>query len=67
MALKQGAGRLIRRESDCGLLVVADPRLAAPGYGRQLLSALPPMPRLDDLDEALDWLVDLTKPATRAC
>lgn len=67
VALKQGAGRLIRRESDCGLLVVADPRLAAPGYGRQLLSALPPMPRLDDLDEALDWLVDLTRPATRAC
>ncbi|MDA7416140.1 ATP-dependent DNA helicase [Xenophilus arseniciresistens] len=56
VALKQGAGRLIRRESDRGLLVVCDTRLVQMGYGRRLLAALPPMRRLetaDDFDEAL--------------
>ena len=43
VALKQGAGRLIRRETDRGLLVVCDTRLASMGYGRRLLAALPPM------------------------
>nr|WP_236589820.1 ATP-dependent DNA helicase [Ramlibacter aurantiacus] len=47
VALKQGAGRLIRRESDRGVLVVCDPRLASMPYGRRLLSALPPMRRLE--------------------
>jgi ATP-dependent DNA helicase DinG len=59
VALKQGAGRLIRRESDHGLLVVCDPRLAQMGYGRRLLAALPPMRRLNDeaeFEHALDAL-----------
>ncbi len=43
MALKQGAGRLIRRETDRGVLVVCDTRLATMGYGRRLRAALPPM------------------------
>ena len=47
VALKQGAGRLIRRETDRGVLVVCDPRVAQMGYGRRLLAALPPMRRLD--------------------
>jgi ATP-dependent DNA helicase DinG len=59
VALKQGAGRLIRRESDQGLLVVCDTRLVQMGYGRRLLAALPPMRRLKDeaeFDEALERL-----------
>ena len=59
VALKQGAGRLIRRESDQGLLVVCDTRLVQMGYGRRLMAALPPMRRIDDeagFDEALDAL-----------
>jgi ATP-dependent DNA helicase DinG len=48
VALKQGAGRLIRRETDRGLLVVCDTRLVSMGYGRRLLAALPPMRRLND-------------------
>lgn len=51
VALKQGAGRLIRRESDRGLLVVCDTRLVQMGYGRRLLAALPPMRRLADEGE----------------
>ncbi|KAF1022802.1 MAG: putative ATP-dependent helicase DinG [Paracidovorax wautersii] len=43
VALKQGAGRLIRRETDRGILVIGDTRLTTMGYGRRLLAALPPM------------------------
>ena len=46
VALKQGAGRLIRSETDVGLLVICDSRLVSMGYGRRLLAALPPMRRL---------------------
>ncbi|MGJ7495855.1 ATP-dependent DNA helicase [Variovorax sp. RT4R15] len=56
VSLKQGAGRLIRRETDQGLLVICDTRLVAMGYGRRLLNALPPMRRLEteaDFDTAL--------------
>lgn len=47
VALRQGAGRLIRSETDRGILVVCDPRLVDKGYGKRLLRALPPMRRLD--------------------
>lgn len=46
LALKQGAGRLIRTETDRGVLVVADIRLRTKGYGRSMVEALPPMRRL---------------------
>jgi ATP-dependent DNA helicase DinG len=59
VALKQGAGRLIRRETDQGLLVVCDTRLVQMGYGRRLLAALPPMRRLNteaEFEEAVERL-----------
>jgi ATP-dependent DNA helicase DinG len=59
VTLKQGAGRLIRSESDRGILVVCDPRLGTKGYGARLLAALPPMRRLrtqQAFDQALDEL-----------
>ncbi len=59
VSLKQGAGRLIRTESDRGLLVVCDPRLATMGYGRRLRAALPAMPLLDGEEAALAWLGEL--------
>lgn len=46
VALKQGAGRLIRTESDHGVLVLCDNRLVTTGYGRRLMAALPPMRQL---------------------
>jgi len=64
VALRQGAGRLIRRESDQGLLVVCDARLNQKGYGRQLLAALPPMRRLlspQDFEETLDALNSVSR------
>ncbi|WP_119154473.1 ATP-dependent DNA helicase [Caldimonas tepidiphila] len=62
VALKQGAGRLIRSETDRGLLVVCDPRMATMGYGRRLMAALPPMTRLAQEREALEWLEALAQP-----
>ena len=56
VSLKQGAGRLIRSETDRGLLVVCDPRLAGMNYGKRLRQALPAMPRLNGETEAMAWL-----------
>jgi len=59
IALKQGAGRLIRRETDRGVLVICDTRLTQMGYGKRLLAAVPAMARLDsqaDFDAALSAL-----------
>ena len=67
VALKQGAGRLIRRETDQGVLVVCDSRLATMGYGRRLLKALPPMHRLVSEESLLDRLESLTKTCTTDC
>ena len=66
VALKQGAGRLIRRETDQGVLVVCDSRLAAMGYGKRLLRALPPMQRLASEEELNERLDLLTRTCTRA-
>jgi ATP-dependent DNA helicase DinG len=46
VSLKQGTGRLIRSESDVGVLVVCDPRLVQMGYGKKLIASLPVMPIL---------------------
>ena len=45
IALKQGAGRLIRSFEDRGVLVLCDPRLLGKSYGRLFLDSLPPLPR----------------------
>lgn len=44
IALKQGVGRLIRSESDRGVLVLCDPRITAKPYGNLFLKSLPEMP-----------------------
>ena len=59
IALKQGGGRLIRSETDMGLLVVCDPRMAGMNYGRRLRAALPPMTQVANEGEALEWLRQL--------
>jgi len=66
VSLKQGAGRLIRRESDHGALVICDNRLVSTGYGRRLLSNLPPMQRVQTLPELIDALSAITKTYTNA-
>lgn len=69
VALRQGAGRLIRHESDAGVLVIGDTRLVTKGYGRQLLAALPSMRPLQSEPEFLEALDALTRASTmdRSC
>ncbi|WP_324778630.1 ATP-dependent DNA helicase [Thiobacillus sedimenti] len=50
ITLKQGAGRLIRTETDRGVLMICDTRLADKPYGRLLLNALPAMTRTRKLE-----------------
>jgi ATP-dependent DNA helicase DinG len=64
VALKQGAGRLIRRESDQGVLVVCDVRLSQRSYAKPLLAALPPMARLSGHAAFIAHLEAITKPST---
>ena len=51
IALKQGAGRLIRDVHDRGVLVLCDPRISSKGYGRLFLASLPGMPRTRELGD----------------
>lgn len=64
MALKQGVGRLIRRETDRGVMVICDVRLLQMGYGRTLLANLPSMPLLGQASEFQQALLALTKSST---
>ncbi len=63
VALKQGAGRLIRTESDQGVLVVCDNRLVTTSYGRRLLTALPPMRQLANAEALAQSLEALSQNA----
>lgn len=58
--LKQGVGRLIRSETDRGLVVVGDKRLAETPYGRKILHSLPAFRRTRSADEALAWLTRIS-------
>ena len=49
ITLKQGAGRLIRDETDRGVLMICDPRLISKGYGRRIWQSLPPMKRTREI------------------
>jgi ATP-dependent DNA helicase DinG len=53
ITLKQGVGRLIRDESDRGVMVLCDPRLTTRGYGRRILTSLPPMRKTRELKDAI--------------
>ncbi len=54
--LAQGAGRLIRRGDDRGVVAVLDSRMATAGYRWTLVEALPPFPRTADRDQAMTLL-----------
>jgi ATP-dependent DNA helicase DinG len=46
--LKQGFGRLVRRATDTGIVVILDPRVLTKGYGQMFLRALPDCKRFVD-------------------
>jgi ATP-dependent DNA helicase DinG len=56
LALKQGVGRLIRSETDRGMIVICDPRLLGKSYGRVFRASLPEMPVTRERAEATRFL-----------
>ena len=56
--VKQGAGRLIRDETDKGVLMMCDPRLISKPYGRRVWQSLPPMKRTRELQVVLDFFAN---------
>lgn len=59
ITLKQGAGRLIRSESDRGVLVICDTRLVEKPYGRQIWQSLPPFKRTREAETVVHFLESL--------
>lgn len=64
IAFKQGVGRLIRSETDRGVLVLCDPRLTRKGYGRSFLASLPQLPRTASIEDVRHFF--RTHPQTDA-
>ncbi len=58
IALKQGAGRLIRDSTDRGVLVLCDPRLTTRAYGKLFLRSLPPLPFTRELADVQAFFAD---------
>jgi len=58
LALKQGAGRLLRDQNDSGVVVICDPRVTSKAYGKIFLKCLEPMPWTDSLTTVKAFLAD---------
>ncbi len=56
LALKQGAGRLLRDHDDYGVVVLCDPRITGKRYGKMFLDCLAPMPTTSALNEVSSFL-----------
>ncbi len=54
IALQQGFGRLLRRETDTGIVALLDRRLTSKPYGKALLASLPDARRVTQLDALVD-------------
>jgi ATP-dependent DNA helicase DinG len=59
MLLAQGVGRLIRTNTDRGVVAVLDTRLAESSYRSSLFRKLPPMKRTRDRAQVLSFLEEL--------
>lgn len=62
ITLKQGAGRLIRSESDWGVLVVGDTRIVEKPYGKLIWRGLPPFARTREPAQVLAFLKARQEP-----
>jgi ATP-dependent DNA helicase DinG len=66
ISLKQGAGRLIRTETDRGVLMLCDPRIVDKPYGRRIWQSLPPMKRTRELADVIAFFTHHDSPAKAA-
>jgi ATP-dependent DNA helicase DinG len=62
LALRQGFGRLIRTQSDRGIVAMLDRRIVTKAYGRVFLSSLPDARRVDDVVELSRWFNGPVRP-----
>ena len=53
--LKQGFGRVIRKQSDTGVVSILDSRMVNRGYGKQFLDSLPPCKVVEDLNQVKEF------------
>jgi len=63
ISLKQGIGRLIRSNTDRGVIAILDPRLRTKGYGRDFLNSLPRMRITGNLADVKELFVLSTEGA----
>jgi ATP-dependent DNA helicase DinG len=63
LALKQGAGRLLRDQSDFGVIVLCDPRIKSKNYGSVFLKSLEPMTSTSSLEDVRQFLLSHEAPA----
>jgi ATP-dependent DNA helicase DinG len=66
LAMKQGAGRLLRGENDYGVIVLCDPRITSRGYGKTFLAILEPMSSTDDIRTVERFLARHERPGAVA-
>lgn len=64
--LKQGAGRLIRDETDRGVLMICDTRLITKPYGRRIWQSLPAFKRTRDLEQVRAFFAPSVEALTSA-
>jgi len=62
ITLKQGAGRLIRDETDRGVLMICDTRIVDRPYGKRIWQSLPPFRRTRELGDILEFFGTGPKP-----
>lgn len=65
MLLAQGAGRLIRNESDRGVVALLDRRLVSKRYGMRIIRTLPKFARTTDRRRALEMLDQIAADTPR--
>jgi ATP-dependent DNA helicase DinG len=58
VAVRQGAGRLMRRSADAGVVALLDPRVAGKGWGKAILKSLPPARRTGSLAEVARFFAE---------
>jgi ATP-dependent DNA helicase DinG len=66
ITLKQGAGRLIRAETDRGVLMICDTRLVDKPYGRRIWQSLPPFKRTREVEVVRAFFSDPESAAAEA-
>ena len=59
--MRQGFGRLIRKQSDTGVVSILDSRIARRGYGKQFLDSLPACEVVEDLMQVKFFFLKLKK------